>query len=331
MRALVIGANGFLGSYIVEALLRHGNQVRGLTRRRENGLQGMNVETAVGDVRDLESLEHATRDVDVVFHTAGVSGIWGPWKRFHSINTVGTQNVIEACIRNRVRRLVYTSSPSVIFDGEHQRHANESLPYPRRWLCNYSRSKAMAEQQVLQVNDSCKLMTCALRPHLIWGKGDRHLVPRLLQRAKSKQLRRVGDGSNQIDMIHVENAAFAHLQAAQALEPGSPVCGSVYFLSQNDPVNCWNWINEILVLAGLPKVRQSISFYWAYRLGAALETYHEIMNLQSEPRMTRFLAAQLAKNHYYDISRAQMDFGYSPKISTELGMRQLAEHLNGTR
>ena len=93
---------------------------------------------------------------------------------------------------------------------------------------------------------------------------DSHLIPRLLQRARSKQLRRVGDGTNQVDMIYVENAAKAHIDAAEALQPNSPVCGSAYFLSQNDPVNCWGWINDILALAGLPRIRQSISFFWTW-------------------------------------------------------------------
>ena len=133
-----------------------------------------------------------------------------------------------------------------------------------------------------------------------------------------------------MDNIYVENAAVAHVQAAEALAEGSPVCGNAYFLSQNDPVNCWGWINEILEMAGLPRVRQSISYFWAYRIGAGLETYYEMMNLESEPRMTRFLAAQLAKSHYYDISRAKNDFNYYPTVSTEEGMRRLSDSLMGT-
>ena len=170
-------------------------------------------------------------------------------------------------------------------------------------------------------------MTCALRPHLIWGPGDRHLIPRLIKRAKAKQLRRVGDGTNQVDTIYIDNAAMAHIQASEAMEPGSPVCGSAYFLSQDDPVNCWGWINEILGLAGLPRVRKSISYYWAYRLGYSLESFYELCNFKSEPRMTRFLAAQLAKNHYFDISRAKNDFGYFPLVSNSQGLKLLEASL----
>ena len=331
MRVLVTGANGFLGSHIVKQLLQHGQQVRAMTRRKNDALRSLNVECVNGDVRDLDSILYATRDIDVVYHTAAISGIWGSWKKFHSTNTVGTRNVVEACDQNKVKKLVYTSSPSVVFNGEHQINANESLPYPRRWLCHYPHSKALAEQYVLQANEISGLMTCALRPHLIWGPGDQHLIPRLVQRARSRQLRRVGDGGNQVDNIYVENAAMAHIQAAEAMEHGSRVCGSAYFLSQGDPVNCWGWINDILELAGLPRVKKSISFFWAYKLGATLEGYHEMMNIETEPRMTRFLAAQLAKSHYYDISRAKNDFGYHPHVSTEEGMKRLGESMHQQR
>ena len=328
MRALVTGANGFLGSYLVRHLLEHNYEVTAMTRRRDEGLANLDVEMAHGDVRDFDSVLSACKGQDIVFHTAGISGIWGPWKKYYTTNTVGTRNVVDACVQSSVRRLIYTSSPSVTFNGQHQTNIDESAPYPKRWLCHYPHSKALAEQNVLNANDEFDLLTCALRPHLIWGPGDRHLIPRLIDRARKKQLRRVGDGANLIDTIYVENAAEAHVQAAEALVDDSPLCGNAYFISQDDPVNCWEWINEILQMAGVPRVRQSISFRWAYRLGYALESIHELMNKDSEPRMTRFLAAQLAKNHYFDISRAKRDFGYSPRVGNAAGMLRMQESLH---
>jgi 2-alkyl-3-oxoalkanoate reductase len=253
------------------------------------------------------------------------------WENYHSINTVATQNIVAGCLRHHVRKLVYTSSPSVTFDGSDQNGVDESVPYPSRWLCHYQHTKALAEQHVLESNGQQGLATCALRPHLIWGPRDSHLIPRLLQRARSGQLRQVGDGKNLVDMIYVENAAAAHLQAADALEKGSRVCGRAYFISQGEPVNCWGWINEILGLAGLPPVRKSISFRTAWRIGAVMESVYRALGWTSEPRMTRFLASQLAKNHYFDIRRAQNDFGYVPQISTAEGMKRLAAELASSK
>jgi len=327
MHALVTGPGGFLGLYLVERLVARGDRVRGFCRGSYAELNRLGVETLRGDVRDAEAVAAACRGVDVVFHTAAVSGISIDWDHYHGINTLGTRNVVAACRREKVGRLVYTSSPSVTFDAADQCGVDESAPYPERWFCHYPHTKALAEQHVLESNGADGLLTCALRPHLIWGPRDRHLIPRLIRRAKSGRLRRVGDGTNLVDMVYVENAAAAHVRAADALEPGSPVAGRAYFISQGEPVRCWEWIDEILALAGLAPVRRSISLKTAWRVGAVLEAIYRLLHLKSEPPMTRFLAAQLATSHYFDITRARQDFGYEPTISKDEGMRRLGEWL----
>jgi nucleoside-diphosphate-sugar epimerase len=327
MHVLVTGAAGFLGRYIVEQLLARGDRVRAFCRRDDPGLRALGAEVVVGDIRDRAAVVVACEGMDCVIHTAAIAGLWGPWSEFHAINVLGTRNVIEACLAQGVARLVFTSSPSVTFDGTDQKGVDESAEIPVDWLANYPRSKAAAEQEVLLSNGLVgvkgPLLACALRPHLIWGPRDRHLVPRLWDRARRGQLRRIGDGRNLIDMVYVENAAAAHLQAADALVPRSAVAGKAYFISQGEPVNCWQWIDELLALAGLPPVNKSISAGAAWRLGAVLETVHRLLRLSGEPRMTRFLAAQLSTSHYFDITAARQDFGYSPAISTAEGMRRL--------
>lgn len=323
MRALVTGGGGFLGQYVVEQLLARGDQVRALGRGSYPQLQQAGAECVQADIRDAVAVRAACAGVDVVYHTAAIAGIWGPWDQFYGINVVGTQNVIDGCRAAGVPKLVYTSSPSVTFDGSPQEGVDESAPYPKRWLCHYQHTKALGEQAVLAANDA-SLATCALRPHLIWGPRDQHLIPRLIERARAGALRRVGDGKNLIDMVYVDNAAEAHLQAADALAVGSPVAGRAYFISQGQPVNCWQWIDELLGLAGLPPVARSISLGAAWTVGGMMEMTYRLFAVQSEPRMTRFLAAQLGTSHYFDIGRARADFGYGPRISTAEGMRRLA-------
>lgn len=327
MKALVTGAGGFLGRYIVEQLVARGDQVRGLGRGRYPELEAFGVEMRQVDLRDRSATIAACEGMDVVFHVASVAGIWGPWDHFYGINVQGTDNILAGCWEHEVPKLVYTSSPSVTFTGQPQSGVDESVPYAKRWLCHYPHTKAIAEQQVLEANGCQGLLTCALRPHLIWGPRDGHLIPRVIERGRRGQLRRVGDGKNLIDMIYVENAAQAHLQAADALAENSPVAGRAYFLSQGEPVNCWDWINEILALADVPPVNRSISLQTAYRVGAALELAYRLLGKQDEPRMTRFLALQLGTDHYFDIRRARDDFGYAPQVSTAEGMRRLAAEI----
>lgn len=322
MHTLVTGATGFLGLYLVEQLVARGDHVRAFCRRPTDNLTRLGVEVVTADIRDAAAVSQACQGIDVVFHTAAVAGIWGPWQHYYSINTQGTLNVIAACRLQGVRKLVFTSSPSVTFAGAPQCGIDESVPYPARWLCHYPHTKALAEQAVLQANDG-RLATCALRPHLIWGPRDRHLIPRLVERARAGQLRRVGDGSNLIDMVHVVNAAQAHLQAADKLSTASAVAGRAYFITQGKPVNCWQWIDELLALHGLPPVGKSISLKAAYAAGAVLEGVYSALRIQTEPRMTRFLALQLGTSHYFSIERARQDFGYEPQISIAEGMKTL--------
>lgn len=323
MHALVTGAGGFLGQNITRQLVARGDRVRAFSRGRYPFLDESGVESIQGDIQDTAAVERACRGMDAVFHVAAIAGIWGPWKTFYGANVLGTRSVIAACRRNKVPRLVYTSSPSVTFAGVDQCGIDESAPYPTRWLAHYPHSKALAEQEVLAANDGEELLTCALRPHLIWGPGDQHLIPRLLARAGEGKLRRVGDGKNLIDAVYVENAAAAHLQAADVLVPGSPVCGKAYFVSNGEPVNCWDWINEILSLNGLPPVKKTISYGAAYALGGILEGIWTLTGRTDEPPMTRFLAAQLATSHYFNISAARRDFAYEPRVSMAEGMRKL--------
>jgi nucleoside-diphosphate-sugar epimerase len=247
---------------------------------------------------------------------------------YHCINTEGTFNVIKACRKHGVARLIYTSSPSVVFDGADHVDADESLPYPKTWLCHYPHSKALAEQAVLAANDGETLRTVSLRPHLIWGPRDNHLIPRLIQKARSGRLRRVGDGTNVVSVAYVENAAAAHVQAELSLRNSSTAAGKAYFINERDAVNLWDWINLILAKSGLSPVEKAISKGTATGLGTVLEGVWSLFRLGGEPPMTRFIAAQLAGSHSYSITAAERDFGYHPLCSTEEGLRRLQPDLD---
>lgn len=324
MKVLVTGGGGFLGRAICRQLVSRGDRPIAFGRGEYPDLAAAGIETRRGDVRDADAVARACGQVDAVIHSAGLAGIWGPWNEYYGINVQGTRNVIDGCLQAGLRQLVYTSSPSVTFDGRDQCGVDESAPYPRRWLCHYAQTKALAEQDVRAAHGRGGLRTCALRPHLIWGPGDTQLFPRLVARARSGQLRRVGSGTNLIDTIYVDNAADAHLAALDRLQECSPVGGQAYFLSQGQPVNCWLWVDRLLEIADQPPVARRISLAAAWTAGAVLERLWSLLRLRGEPRLTRFLAAQLGRSHYYNIARARRDLGYEPHIDEEEGLRRLA-------
>lgn len=324
MKALVTGGGGFLGGAIARKLVERGDSVRSLARGDYPELGKFGIEAIRGDVADPASASKAAEGCDVVFHVAAKAGIWGPYTEFYRANVVGTRNVLDACRARRVGRLVFTSSPSVVYGGGNIEGADESLPYPTHHAAAYPATKAEAERMVLGENGP-NLATVALRPHLIWGPGDNHLIPRIVARARAGQLRRIGNEPNRVDSIYVDNAADAHLLAADRLAPGSAVAGRAYFLSQGDPWPLWDLVNAILAAADLPPITRTVSPRVAHLAGAVLETTHRVFRLPGEPRMTRFLAHQLSTAHWFNIDAARRDLGYEPAVSIAEGLRRL-EH-----
>lgn len=326
MRILVTGCGGFLGSHIVRQLLDRGDEVVGVSRSDYPSLVAAGMKPRRGDLSDATFAHEAIAGVDTVVHTAAVAGVWGSWDYFYQNNVVATENVVAACRAHHIRDLVYTSSPSVTFDGSHQRGVDESEPYPTKWLCHYPHTKALAEQHVLAANDSGTLNTCSLRPHLIWGNGDPHLIPRILQRARSGRLRIVGSGDTRVDTVHVDNAAAAHVDAIDALQTKPAIAGGrAYFIAQDEPVNCWDWIGQLCQTADVAPPTKKISFRAAYAIGKTLETAYRWLGRTAEPPMTRFVAAQLAHDHYFDISAAKERLGYRVRVTMEEGLERLGD------
>ena len=322
MKALVTGGGGFLGQAIVRGLRKRGAQLLSFSRHRHEALAVLGVEQRQGDLADAAAVAAAVQGCDIVFHVAAKPGIWGNYEDYHQPNVSGTRNVIAACRRHNVRRLVHTSSPSVVFDGRDMEGVDESVPYPASFEAHYPRTKALAEQLVRAANDA-QLATVSLRPHLIWGPGDNHLLPRLVARARAGQLARIGSRPNLIDTIYVDNAADAHLLAAERLTPGSPIAGKVYFISQGEPVPMWEMVNRLLHAAGAPPVTREVPLRLALALAWGFETVHRLTGNPHEPRLTRFVVHEMSTAHWFDISAARRDLGFSPAISIAEGLEML--------
>lgn len=332
MRVLVTGAGGFLGTAVSRLLVERGDTVAGLNRSHYPALDALGVEQRRGDLADPQAVIDAAAGCDAIVHVAAKAGVWGPRSEFYAANVTGTENVLAACRAHRIPRLVYTSTPSVIHAGGDVEGADESLPYPDHFETHYPETKAQAERMVLAANgedlgDGVVLATVALRPHLIWGPGDNHLVPRIVDRASRGRLAFVGDGSKKVDGVYVDNAADAHVAALDRLAPDAACAGRAYFITNDEPIATADLINRIVGAAGLPPVDRRVPPGVAYTVGAILEFVFALFRLPGEPPMTRFVAKQLSTAHWYDISAARRDLGYVPRVSTDEGMERLRAHL----
>jgi nucleoside-diphosphate-sugar epimerase len=391
---LITGGTGFLGRHLVDRLLAQDRAVAVLARRPAPDLTARGVRVITADLADEEAVRSACCGIETVFHVAAKVGVWGRYRDFHRANVLGTRAVLAGCRAHGVQRLVFTSTPSVVYNGRDLAGADESLPLTTRCPAAYPLTKAIAEREVLAAN-SPELRTVALRPHLIWGAGDPHLVPRIIAQARAGRLRIVGTGRNRVDMVHVHNAVDAHLLAELALgnksqgsQPGSQCnairdketappsagrcnlnsaveastprsgerqqadsastaefrCnvirdqtdplqsadGRAYFITNGEPVVLWDWINDLLRALDIPPVTKRLPLGAATVIGAACEALWGLLPLRSEPPMTRFVAKELASDHWFDISAARRDLGYAPRISMAEGTAELIASLRRT-
>lgn len=332
----ITGASGFIGGKIAERLLREGRKVRVLARRPLPELAKLGAEVIPGDLADAAALRRGCEDAGTVFHVAARVGVWGPAADFLKVNVEGTRALIAACRAAGVPRLVNTSSPSVVYTGGDLRGVNESAPLCTQAPSPYPTSKAEAERLVSAAN-SPELATVSLRPHLVWGPGDKNLIPRVLTLARRGRLKIIGNGRNKVDLTHITNVVDAHLLAGKALTKSNllgyhgpdagGIGGRAYFITNGEPILLWEWINELLRGAGIPEVEQHVSLGTASFAGRAMEILWRVLRLKGEPPMTRFVAKEMATDHWFDISAVRRDFGYAPRITMAEGTAELIRSL----
>lgn len=322
---LVTGGGGFLGGAVVSMLLERGDNVTSFSRGSYPALVEAGVTQIQGDLSNPDDVEKAVEGMDCVFHVAAKPGVWGKYADYYNTNTIGTQNIVDACLKHNIKRLIHTSSPSVVFTAGDMEGVDESVPYAEIFHTHYVKTKKMAEDIVLSAVKEKGLKAIILRPHLIWGPKDNHLVPRVIARAK--KLVKIGKRDNLVDTVYIDNAAHAQILADEKLAENPELSGRVYFITQDEPIPMWDMINGILNAGGLQPITKSLPHRVVWCIGAVLEFIYTIFRLPGEPKMTRFVADELASAHWFDISAAKNDLGYKPLVSTEEGLKKLAEWL----
>jgi nucleoside-diphosphate-sugar epimerase len=309
-----MGGGGFIGSALINELLQRGFRVTSFSRSDYPELRSIGVEVKRGDLSDSKVVSDACEGIDIIFHVASKAGFWGTYREYYKTNVIGTQNIIRACKDKNIKWLIYTSSASVVFDRNDIKWGNESLPYPSRPISYYTGTKAEAEKYVLKANSS-SLKTIALRPHIVLGPGDNHLLPRILARAKAGKLRQIGNGRNLVNISYIDNVVEAHISAANVIVDNPDVSGKPYFISNEEPVNLWDFINLILKKSGIKPVSKRIPFSLALIFSGFEEILFKIMMIKNEPLLTSFLVHELSRSHYFDISAARKYLNYNPSVS----------------
>lgn len=333
-RILVTGGGGFLGGYIVRALLEREDTVVGsMTRSAQPELEALGVQTHKGDISNRDDVQRVLKDYDAIIHTAAMVNPWGDKDAFYRANVTGTEILLEEAKKAGITRFVFTSSPSVVFDGTPLVNAMPDTPYPDRFPSPYGETKALSEKLVKEAHDADGLRTVSLRPQLMWGPGDPHLLPLIIKRARAGKLRQIGDAKTLIDATFVSNAAQAHLDALDALDkkPDDPTNpgGKIYFISNDEPVHIWDFIPQMLAMANEPALKPgSIPKPVAALIGRAFDTLWSMLGLASEPPVSEFVVLKMCTDQWYSMEPAKRDLGYTPAVSIKNGQKLWADWYN---
>ena len=322
MKILVTGASGFVGGRFARFALEQGLSVRINGRRADPvaTLVERGAEFVQGDLADLQLTQELCRGVDAVVHCAGAVGLWGPYARFYQGNVTVTENIIQGCLTQNVRRLLQLSSPSVYFDGKaHVGLREEQIP--RRFFDHYGATKYLAEQRVLAAAEM-GLEVLALRPRFVTGAGDTSLFPRLIEMQRNGVLSIIGKGDNQVDFTSMQNlndALFSGLLA------GPQALGKVYNISNGSPVPLWQVVNHALTQFGLPPVKRRIPYALGYALATLNETVCKILPGKPEPKLSRLGMAVMAQDFSLDISQARTLLDYDPQVSVWAAVEEFSQ------
>jgi nucleoside-diphosphate-sugar epimerase len=324
---LVTGASGFVGLAITRALVERGEHVRTLSRASNATLDALAAKGAVtitrGDLADRDAVMRAAEGASAILHVGAKAGVWGPREEYLHTNVAGTSHVLAAAGALGIRRVVYTSTPSVVHAGRDVEGLDESAPYATHFSTAYPESKAIAERAVLGANGP-RLATCALRPHLVWGPGDTNLVPRIVERARAGRLALVGGGASIVDATYIDSCVHAHLLALDRLTPTAACAGRAYFIAQGEPTTVRALVLGIVEAHGLAPHARSVPLPIAKAAGSLIELAYRAARSDREPPLTRFVAEQLGTSHWFDLSAAKRDLGYAAPITTAEGLRRLA-------
>jgi nucleoside-diphosphate-sugar epimerase len=332
--SLVTGGGGFVGRALVNALVARGDQVIVVEPHGAPFRDDVRFERV--DIRDTETLSRLCEGVTTLFHNASlvhtkhnrVDDVW-------SVNLGGSRSVLRAAWAARIKKLVYVSTASAVYEGEDIENGDESLPYSRRSQAPYADSKIAAEREILAASGQRGVLTCAIRPHVIFGPGDTRFIPAILGRAKAGKLRlSVGVNNRKLsDFTYVDNLVDALLCADEKLVPDSPVAGQAYFVTNGEPIPFFSFVSKVLAELGLPAIVGAVPYPVAFAAAALKEALDTLRGgtLNAEDGMSRFAVRYMVRHHYFDIGKARRDLDYTPRVSLDEGIRLTCQHLKQQR
>ena len=319
-KVLVTGATGFLGKYLIEELLNNDYEVVA-QGRKENVLRDIKEKYNAQILKcSLDEIKNVELKVDYVIHAAALSTVWGKWEDFYNSNVVGTENVIDFCKKNNVKRLVYVSSPSIYSAKCDRLNIKEEDFDKNNKLNYYIKSKILAENLINSIEDD-KLEKVIIRPRGLFGIGDTSIIPRLIKANRKIGIPLFNDGKNIVDITCVENVALA---LRLAIESKNAV-GNTYNITNGEPREFKNILEELFEQINEPPKYLKISLNLMYGVSSIIEFIYKLFHIYKEPMITKYNICTLGYSQTLNIKKAKKDLNYIPKMTLSEGIKKYAE------
>ncbi len=321
MNILLTGATGFLGYRTLEYLIElpYVNKIIATGRALKNthSIDHEKVTYVLGDLTDSLFVSSIMNNIDVIINTASLSSPWGRIEQFMQANVVTQKKLIHYAQKNKVKRFIYISSPSIYYNGKDRFLVKEDDPLPKKFVNNYSKTKRSAEKLL----ENSKLNYIILRPRAIIGRGDSVIMPRLISAYTLGKLKIIGTGNNTVDLTSVKNVAHA---IELSIRANDKACNQSYNITNGKPVFLWNYINKVIKEIGMKKIDKKVKFKTAYFAAIVFEFISKYIT-KKEPPLTKYSVGILSKSFTLDISKAKKFLNYKPIITTDDSLNEFVK------
>ncbi|MFW6169995.1 MAG: NAD-dependent epimerase/dehydratase family protein [Planctomycetota bacterium] len=324
-RVLVTGVTGMVGSHVAAQLVERGYRVRGMVRPTSNrtGLEGVDIEWFEADLSDPPSLPPALADVDLVVHAAAHVGDWGPAEKYRAINVLALEHLLTAAHREgRLERWIQISSLGVYPARHHYGTAEDTEP-DVEGLDGYTKTKAEAEVLLKRHMDEHGFPAVIIRPGFIYGPGDRHVVPRLIERIAAGQMKLIGSGQNLLNNTYVGNLSEAVLLALT----NEQAMGETFNIRDERLVTRNEFVHAIAEYMGRPHPKH-VPERLAKAAVVPIEWFARLKGARRAPLLTRARIKFLTQNLDFSIEKAQSVLGYRPRTDFQEGMQETLRWAN---
>ncbi|UAC50032.1 SDR family NAD(P)-dependent oxidoreductase [Bacillus aquiflavi] len=323
MNMLVTGGTGFLGKRLARRLNDEGHAVTIIGRNEQIGklLEKEGIYFYQADLADSGKIENACKKIDYVFHCGALSSPWGKYDEFYQANVLGTINVINACKKEKVKRLIHVSTPSLYFYFNDRLDVKENDPLPSKFVNYYAETKYLAEQEIDRAFAK-GLPVVTIRPRALFGPEDTTIIPRLIRANEKRFVPLINGGNILMDLTYVDNVVDALLLC---IDSPKETLGKKYNITNGETVVFKDVLEKLFSTLQKPLKTKDISYSKVIKLAQFFEWASKYILFGKEPILTKYSVSVLAKNQTLNIDAARKELGYNPRISIEEGIEQFVE------